>query len=93
MDRIDEAKHFSVEPRELAKELQTMYYVLAERLNFILDRVIDIDGEAGVELIKPGNVAGDNGNARLSINSDGDVIMQFKVAGTWDIIDTTTGPS
>lgn len=83
MNRIDESKHFSKDKTELAGELEAMYSVIAERLNFILDRVIEVDGETGLEIIKPGNEAGDDENWFVTVDSSGDFLFKHKESGAW----------
>jgi hypothetical protein len=87
VDRVDEYKHFSKDKTELARELEAMYSAFAERLNFLLDRVIEVtvDGvtHTGLEVIKPGNVAGDDGNWFVSCNSNGDLLSYRKENGSW----------
>ena len=89
MDRIDEYKHFSTKnPIELASELEAMYAVLAERLNFILDRVIEVvvDGVTytGLETFQSGNEPGDDSNWFVTVNEDGDFIFMHKESGSWE---------
>lgn len=36
-----------------------------------------------IELVKPNNELGDDGNAKLLVDSNGDVLIQVKVSGTW----------
>lgn len=84
MNRVDESKHFSTDKKvELAQELEAMYSVIAERLNFILDRVIEVDGETGLEIIKPDNDAGDDDNWFVTVDSTGDFLFKHKESGTW----------
>ena len=89
MDRIDETKHFSRDKTELAKELEAMYAVISERLNFLLDR-ISLNYN---EIIHPDNTGAEqDGNFRWLINSSGNVVAQFRVSGTWTTVRTTKGP-
>lgn len=37
----------------------------------------------GVELLKPGNVAGDNGNWLIVVDASGDLLFRAKAAGIW----------
>ena len=37
----------------------------------------------GVEIIKPGNVVGDNDNWMVSVDSNGDLVTQHKESGSW----------
>lgn len=77
MDRVDESRVFSKE--NLVQDIEQMWYVFAERINFLVDRVL----ASSVEIIKPGNVVGDNGNWRVTCDSNGDLTQYHKESGTW----------
>ena len=52
---------------------------LAFRMNHLLERVL----ENRIELVKPGNAAGQDGNWSLTVNSDGDLITEVRENGEW----------
>ena len=83
MDRVSEAITFSEFEGKKRIALERFYRTMSSRLNFILDRIIEVDGETGLEIVKPGNEPGDNGNFFLTVNSDGDFVFKIKESGTW----------
>lgn len=38
---------------------------------------------SSIELIKPGNVEGDDDNWRWAVNSNGDLVSEHKESGSW----------
>ena len=85
MDRLDESRTFS--KQNIAQEVEEMWYHFAERINFLVDRI----EENWAEIVKPGNSVGDDGNWRVTCDSDGDLQIQLKVSGTWTDVETTKG--
>ncbi len=55
-----------------------IYFAIAYRINWLLDRVLS----EGFELIVEGNEPGDDGNWRIFIES-GNFKIQNKISGTW----------
>lgn len=69
-----------------------MYNGISERLNYLLDKVIEETvttgttpniTEAGIEIPVPGNETGDNGNWFLTANTNGDLVVYRKESGSW----------
>ena len=65
--------------REFVIWVEGLHSDKVERINWLLNRVA---GDS-VELVKPGNLIGDDGNARIIVDANGDVKIQLKVSGTW----------
>lgn len=46
----------------------------------------------GLELLKPGNVAGDDGNWLIVVDASGNLITRVKDSGVWKTTETSEGP-
>lgn len=87
MDRVSETKQITEFEGRKRFILEVIWKKFASPINHLLDRV----RTDSFELIKPGNAVGDDGNARISIDSNGDLLTQFKVSGTWTTADKLKG--
>ena len=87
MERVSETKQITEFEGRKRFILEVIWKNLALGINHLLDRV----QTDSFELIKPGNAVGDDGNARISIDSNGDLLTQFKVSGTWTTADKLKG--
>ncbi len=65
--------------RKLVIWLENLHSDKVKRINWLLNRVA---GDK-IELVKPGNLIGDDGNVRIIVDAAGDVKIQLKVSGTW----------
>ena len=92
MDRIEITRQFSPNTKQLIHQLEAMYNGISERLNYLLDKVIEEAvttgttpniSESGIEIPVPGNEAGDDGNWFITANMDGDLVVYRKESGTW----------
>jgi hypothetical protein len=67
--------------------IERIYKMFALRINFLLDRIIEVTTggvtETGLEIIMPGNAAGDDNNWFLTVDSNGDFLFRHKESGTW----------
>ncbi len=57
-----------------------LYFKISKRINWLLDR---IGNNSDFEIIKDGNVKGEDGNWRLKIDASGNLIIQENISGTW----------
>jgi hypothetical protein len=81
-----EDRKVQVDFDELVKYLKKQIKWIEELNDEITKRVnwlIGLMSGDGLELIKPGNVKGGDGNAKLVVDSSGDLKIQFRVSGTW----------
>lgn len=88
MDNIVEKQDFSNIDEKVSTDLigrlvdwiqRQNYYPVAKRLNYLLLRVNDDK----VEITPEGNEVNEDGNWRFFIDSNGDLIIQKRVSGTW----------
>lgn len=62
----------------------TSISTIASYVASVLDGTeVPVIGSAGMELLKPGNEAGDDGNWLLVVDSSGDIILRHKESGLW----------
>lgn len=79
MDRLSETKQITEFQGRKRFILEIIWKKLAFRMNHLLERVL----ENRIELVKPGNAAGQDGNWSLTVNSDGDLITEVRENGEW----------
>ena len=88
MDRVPETRQLTEFKGREKIILERIWKELAVRINDLIDRI----QPNHLEIIKPGNRVNEDGNFRFEINSNGNLIGQFKVSGTWTTVETTEGP-
>jgi AAA15 family ATPase/GTPase len=78
---------------EAGDDLQNMTFaILVSYIASILNHYeVPVIGESGMELLKPGNEAGDDGNWLIVVDSSGNLIFKQKVSGIWTKASTIRG--
>ena len=61
----------------------TISEIASEVASVLEGTEVPVIGSAGLEMTKPGNVAGDNGNWLLAIDSSGHFIWKHRESGIW----------
>lgn len=83
MERIQETVQLPEFQGKQRIALERFFNKVILRINFIVDRIIEVDTETGLEIIKPGNNAGDDGNWFVTVDSTGDLLFRHKESGSW----------